>query len=460
VPELVFTLEARRYAARQLIMRSGAPADLLQNWELEVNDSETVLHLDPNTRVRFRHAPGTFWRDLLAGRYSVAHARWPIIPARQPSSSSDLVVPFVDHSYEGPLFIKTGERTWECPVDILASILLTLSRFEELLPGERDIHGRFLAAHSVAFLYKYLHRPIVDEYGLAFEEVIQCLLPNWKPSQRKLRVKLSHDIDEVGIPLDLSNTLGHTIKRRKPWATVRDLLSPALHIRPALLDSVLAIARLSEEKGVRSAFYWKCCARTGFDSGYDICNPAVLRIISELKERGVEQGVHPGYHTFDDPSQLRNEIEQLRQVLGQQAVGGRQHFLRWHPVMWLEWERLGLAYDSTVGFSDKVGFRSGTCIPYRPWSLILNREIALLEIPLVAMDVTLKYYMDLSEEQCTATLRQCIDACRKVGGVFTLLWHNRSLLDPNYGHTYQTILAELGSSPDFDFLESTPVAFR
>jgi len=66
------------------------------------------------------------------------------------------------------------------------------------------MHGRFLAAQSVALRHNFLHRPIVDEYGLALQQVIELLLPGWRPPERKLRVKLSHDVDEVGIPLDLT----------------------------------------------------------------------------------------------------------------------------------------------------------------------------------------------------------------------------------------------------------------
>ena len=165
-------------------------------------------------------------------------------------------------------------------------------------------------------------------------------------------------------------------------------------------------------------------------------------------------GVHPGYYTFNDPRRLGNEVERIREAIDERNVGGRQHFLRWHPRTWHDWEKCGLAYDSTVGFSDHIGFRAGTCVPYRPWSLEFNREIELLEIPLVAMDVTLAYYMHLAPEQSVALLLQCAERCKIVGGVFTLLWHNRSLLDPNYGSAYQTVLAALEFTPTFDWKQS------
>jgi len=261
-------------------------------------------------------------------------------------------------------------------------------------------------------------------------------------------------VDEIGFPLDLTNSLGHTTKRHKPLATLRDLVGPAFGLRPSLLEAVFRITELSKRHGMASALYWKNSPKSDWDSGYDLSIKPVRETVSRLKDGGVELGVHPGYYTFNDPHRLGLEVERIREVIDERNVGGRQHFLRWHPRTWHDWEKCGLAYDSTVGFSDHIGFRAGTCVPYRPWSLELNREIELLEIPLVAMDVTLAYYMHLAPEQSVALLLQCAERCKIVGGVFTLLWHNRSLLDPNYGSAYQTVLAALKFTPTFDWKQA------
>jgi len=443
---------ARLYALRHLMLRSAVPQELLNAWKVEVNDDVTVVALSRDMKIRFRHAPATFWRDLVDGRYEVVYAEWPYPP---PSPCSDLVpdfvVPFVDRAYAGPLFVMTSRDTWECPIDLLASMLLTLSRFEELQSEQRDLHGRFLAAQSVALEWNFLHRPIVDEYGLALQQVIQALLPGWRPPERKLRVKLSHDVDEIGFPRSISNSLGHTLKRRQPFATLRDLLGPAFGLRPSLLEAVFRITEMSKRHGMASALYWKDSPKSDWDSGYDLSMKPVHEVVARLKNEGVELGVHPGYYTFNDPHRLGDEVEHICEEIAESKVGGRQHFLRWHPRTWHDWEKCGLAYDSTVGFSDHIGFRAGTCVPYRPWSLELNREIELLEIPLLAMDVTLAYYMHLAPEESAALLLQCVERCKIVGGVFTLLWHNRSLLDPTYGHAYQTVLSTLDCSPAFDW---------
>jgi hypothetical protein len=130
-------------------------------------------------------------------------------------------------------------------------------------------------------------------------------------------------------------------------------------------------------------------------------------------------------------------------------IGGRQHYLRWSPTTWEHWEACGVGYDSTVGYADQIGFRAGTCIPYKPWLLGPAREAHLLEIPLIVMDATVATYMSIPEEEQLDRITTLIDKCRLVGGVFTLLWHNASLLEPCYGNTYIQLLDLLAGAKRF-----------
>src|SRR3984957_20968903 len=113
-------------------------------------------------------------------------------------------------------------------------------------------------------------------------------------------------------------------------------------------------------------------------------------------------------------------------------MGGRQHYLRWSPHSWIDWENCGLAYDSSVGYAEQIGFKAGTCVPYRPWLFPLNRQADLIEIPLLVMDRTLLEYMTLTKRQATQSIHTVVERCGMVGGVFTILWHNDAFLKTHF----------------------------
>jgi hypothetical protein len=196
--------------------------------------------------------------------------------------------------------------------------------------------------------------------------------------------------------------------------------------------------------------YWKASPLGPFDSGYDPRQPQIRGLIEWLREREVENGVHPGYGTFRCREELQKEVDILRNAIGEERLGGRQHYLRWCPETWVDWENCGLMYDSTVGYPDRVGFRAGTCIPYRPWLLSQDREAQLLEIPLIVMDVTLLESMKLRNQELLNVVGRLIEKCRAVGGVFTFLCHNTTLREPNFVQSYENILDMLTSSDRFD----------
>ena len=86
-------------------------------------------------------------------------------------------------------------------------------------------------------------------------------------------------------------------------------------------------------------------------------------------------------------------------------------------------EEAGFVYDSTVGYNETVGYRSGTTQVFRP-----SGARAFLELPLHIQDGALFYpeRLDLSESEAWKRCREIIEHAREFGGVLTILWHDRS----------------------------------
>jgi hypothetical protein len=424
---------AREYALSELVRRTAPSDAFVASLRIEVRGNETRLHLPTRGRVVFPHAPNGHFRALGERRSSgrtVRQTSFSAAPDEAWSPLGDVVVPFMpdDAAPGAPLFRIEGD-TARCSVDLVASALLTLSRFEELLPGVRDAWGRFPAAASALANAGALERPVVDEYAIALRRVLSELAPSWEPRRWLGRLHLSHDVDELGVPFRPRQTLGHALKRRSVAGALRDLASCVSRTAPAFLAAMRTLVRAGAERGMRAAAYFKRSTRTPFDSGYEPDHERVRPIIEWLREMRVELGVHPSHFTLGDPARLRAEVSALRAVLGDGAVGGRQHHLRWSPQSWLDWENAGLAYDASVGFADAPGFRAGTAFPYRPWLLWLDREAKLVELPLIAMDTTLLRYQALEESEVKATVSRLSARVLEVGGVFGLLWHNTSVVD-------------------------------
>ena len=412
-PNVRITPQSRYWAIGELCRRAGVTREFFRTWKVSFTPENTVIEISNGTQkyITFPHVSDKTLKMLASGKLSSVN-----VPLTQNNGDhgsigiSHCVVPFVasEKPENHPLFFLTDPNHLECSLDLPLSILLTLSRWEDTLDSSRDLHGRFQAKNSIAHAGGFLGRPIVDEYGLAFEQAMGFLFPSWKKTSRNVRIKLSHDADHVGIPFRWKTALRHSVKSRAIHHSVRDVFSRISGMEPAELNSVRQITFASKSHGLKSAVYWKASPPGPNDSGYDPRHAKVRQVVSWLDELGAESGIHPGYNTFRSPEKLRREVAILRDTLGDRPLGGRQHYLRWSPDTWIDWENCGLAYDSSVGFAEQVGFKAGTCIPYQPWLFPLNRQADLIEIPLLVMDRTLLAYMGLTKGEAIHAVTELI----------------------------------------------------
>jgi hypothetical protein len=97
-----------------------------------------------------------------------------------------------------------------------------------------------------------------------------------------------------------------------------------------------------------------------------------------------------------------------------------------------------------MGYNDTIGYRSGTTQVYRPAG-----ARTLLELPLHIQDGALFYphRLDLSEREAGRQCRRLIDLTRTLGGVLTVLWHDRSHGPERFwGDFYVGLVRELKSA--------------
>jgi Family of unknown function (DUF7033) len=325
--------------------------------------------------------------------------------------------------------------------DLLGSAFFMLTRYEELAVADRDQHGRFPAASSAAHREGLLGIPIVDEYVERLWEALQRAWPRLERRPRAFEVVLTHDIDDPlatlqHTPRDVVRQLGgDLVRRRDPRLAarrVRSLLGDARLDPHNTFDFLMAV---SERHGLRSAFYFLAHRDERPRAGaYLFEDPWVRSLIGRIAQRGHEIGVHPSLCTHLDAERTREELERLQRVAEAEGVrqdewGGRQHFLRWaNPDTWRSWEAAGLAYDSTLAYSEQIGFRTGTCHPYRVFDLRERRPLNLREEPLQVMDVTLLSSMGLSLDAAREAVLEVAAQCRRHRGRLGILWHNNTLL--------------------------------
>ena len=287
-----FPRAATLYGITELARRAGVSAEMLRTWRIDFGEHGVVnVYVRPgsNQRIRFPQADLWFWNEIHRGQFCTSTAEWMCNPGATLALVPDFKIPFSSARREhvGPLFAQEGVDCVECALDLPISALLTLSRFEETFPGPRDVHGRFSAFLSLAWREGFLRRPIVDEYGLALEQALSYLLPAWRPEERRLRVKIGHDVDEIGVPFSVRTALGHTLRRKLPLATLRDLAAPLTGVATTYEKLLQRMVELSLERNLSSAVYWKAQVPGTRGAGYNIRCRRIRNLIAAFRAQDV-----------------------------------------------------------------------------------------------------------------------------------------------------------------------------
>lgn len=348
----------------------------------------------------------------------------------------------------------------QAEVDVFGSAFFMLTRYEELVVAERDRYGRFPAASSIASRAGFLDVPIVDVYVELLWGALQRAWPGLRRRPRAFEVTLTHDVDdplatlEHGPPDVLRQLAGDLVRRRDPRLASRRVRSLLGDRRLDPHNTFDFLMDVSERHGLRSAFYFLAHRdHRPRDGTYLFEHPWVRSLIGHIGRRGHEVGFHPSFCTYRDAARTHEEFTRLLRVAEGEGVqqdhwGGRQHFLRWaNPDSWRNWDAAGLSYDSTLGYSEAVGFRTGTCHPYRVFDLVQRRPLDLYERPFQVMDVALLSSMSLSRDAAHGVVTDIASTCRRYGGSLGILWHNSGLLRTDREKRWYASLIAAVSAP-------------
>jgi hypothetical protein len=412
--------------------------DLRQNVSISCEDRELLI------ADRLFATPSSQWLKP-ASLPQQPLKLWNLATTKLSATTVDPQIPVIygDDPNEPNFFHRSAGQIY-LGLDVFGSAFFMLTRYEEVVKSDLDRFSRFPVTSSLMFQENCLNRPIINEYLEILWTCLHRLFPKLQREHREFQLKLTHDVDD---PFELYPfQIAQCIRRLGGDLVVRQDIKSATALainscKAGLnlpyqdrLDTFDWLMDRSEEIGAKSAFYF-IAGDSLCDPRYDIQDSKICDLIEKIISRGHEVGLHPSYDTYLNPEKLLFEAQTLRQILQEKLdlelpIGGRQHYLRWKATdSWQHWEDTDLSYDSSVGFAEHSGFRSGICYEYPTFNLITRQQLKLKEYPLIVMECSLlsRNYMSISYADASKKILHFKNICKLFNGVFVLLWHNNQL---------------------------------
>ncbi|MFC1755879.1 polysaccharide deacetylase family protein [Patescibacteria group bacterium] len=332
-------------------------------------------------------------------------------------------------------FEKESSTTIKCGVDIFASSFFMLTRWEEYAIETRDKFGRFSSHNSLAYINNFLNRPVVNEYAEMLWNMLEHLDYEKPRKKRNYTVTLTHDIDHLFrwrsmkiLAKKLGKDLIHNKSLKEALVSGRSFLKSKVNweLDPFMTTSFLMDT--SEEINVKSHFFFMSGSGKDNYGGYSSATLKKSNILTEIVERDHIIGFHPSYNTYNDEALWQSELSKLQAVVPEEISCGRQHALMFEiPYTWRLWEKANMQWESTMGYADTEGFRSGTCYEYKVFDVLDRKTLNIVEKPLLMMDTTFFTYQKIRKQEIYERVNKIKAQVQKYAGEFVILWHNSNL---------------------------------
>lgn len=313
--------------------------------------------------------------------------------------------------------------------DYLSTIYYYINSLQEYNSSEVDELGRFKYKASLQYKWNCVDQNkvqlLINEFWNSIPQLAQT-----ETSRRNSTVFLTHDIDSIYGAIKEDGF--YALKNLQIGAIFRLMMNTAMS-RPDWLnmDKIMAI---EDEYGFRSTFYW-LLIKGAENSDYNFKSELVQSAFKNVKQKGWENGLHKsmGGKTFAEEMSIYSRTPN----------GNRFHYLKFAlPQGYDEIEQSKIPLDTSLGFSEVLGFRNSYGLPFMPYNLKQNRVYNFVEVPQLIMDRTF-----FREKKSVAEIKkQLIDffEANNYNTVFTINWHNNFFTHLKYGgylQLYKDILA-------------------
>jgi hypothetical protein len=319
----------------------------------------------------------------------------------------------------------------EMPFDPFAAAFFMLSRYEEYLDYEPDMHGRFDVYNCLGYNNDFINSPIVDLWITELKERLVSRFPGLQIDPKPYQYVPTIDVDEPYAfkYKGFKRTFGGFINAgsRNIRGERRLRLKVFFGKERDPYDTYDLIHEWHKENKSSPIYFFQVGKRGRYDKNPPLSNSAYRKLIQKISG-DYDIGIHPSYRSNLMPDELKQEIAALEDVVGKPIERSRQHYLKMRmPETYRELIRQGIKEDYTMGYSGETGFRAGTSNPFYFYDLQSEEKTSLKIFPFSVMDGTLREYLRLDKREAMERISELISLTREVNGTFGSLWHNSSL---------------------------------
>jgi hypothetical protein len=342
----------------------------------------------------------------------------------------------------------------ETGFDLLAAVFYLLTRYEEYLPHQKDIYGRYAHQNSVAYKEGFLHLPLINIWLEDFRKLLQQRLTHLVLPASNFQLQTTYDIDiawsfrNKGFKRNAGSLLKLFLTGK--WRSLRYRLKVIRGREQDPFDAYEWMDNLHQQHRLRPIYFFLVAERAGkFDKNIDTKNGSFQNLVKDISTK-YKVGLHPSWASADQPNLILTEKSWLEKTSEQPINSSRQHYIRFDlPATYRRLSAAGISDDYSMGYGSINGFRASVTTPFFWYDLKEEKKSALRIHPFCFMDANSYYEEKRPPAEALQELIQYYAVTNSVKGTMITIWHNSFLgTDPAFDgwrETYEQFVMQVAA---------------
>lgn len=331
-----------------------------------------------------------------------------------------------------PCFFRVSSES-DIPFDIFSASFYLVTRYEEYQPHVKNDVDSYPIEESLAYQHDFLKTPVVDVWAYKLREILMDKFPNQNFPVKKFKCQFL---------ISVSKAFKHRHNGfvRFMCASLRDLFQFQLK---SFFDRIKTMLRLQQdpydvydelidfakENKIQLDFYFQLSNYSRYTKGISYNKRIYHKLIKSMGDYG-DLGLLPGFEALYDFEILKKEKRRWENIVNRSLSKAliKNYHLNF-PDAYLNFNKLEIEEDYSMGYQRNVGFRAGTSTSFQFYDLNLEQVSGLVIQPYVLNSNVLK---EVDTYEKIEELKELKSSVRKVNGQMNFIFENSDFAEQGH----------------------------
>lgn len=289
--------------------------------------------------------------------------------------------------WEGlPAFFRISAES-DLPFDIFSASFYLLTRYEEYQPHVKNDVDSYPVEESLAYENEFLEQPIIDLWAYRLKAILEEKFPEIKFPKRRFK-------SEFLIAVSESFAYRHRGVVRFIGASFRDFFQfklksiydrfkTLLRIQKDPYDIYDELISFAKTNKLKLDFFFQLSNYSRYSKSISYNKRIYHKLIKSMGDYG-DLGLLPGFEALPNFNILKKEKVRWESIVNRnlEKVLVKNYPLNF-PEAYLNFNKLEISKDFSMGYQQNIGFRAGTCSSFQFYDLNLEQVSGLVIQPYV-----------------------------------------------------------------------------